>query len=183
MQLRYITLMAFRLAPLVLPPLALALAASALPTGWASAQSLTVSREDRIETVTAAEFAALPRVHAEVTQHDQSHEFEGVALASLAAKVGVDVSKPLQGRDLAAAIRVTAADGYQVVLALSEIDPATRRGAVILADRDRGKPLDAANGPFRLVVSDDIRPARSARQVTRIEILDLASSTKRPPAR
>jgi hypothetical protein len=168
---------------------AVALSVSALLAGTAAAQSsgergaLIVSRGDKTETVTAAQFAAMPHVRVQVTQHDQSHDFEGVPVAALVAKVGADVSQPLRGKDLSAAIRVTAADGYQVVLALSEIDPATRKSVVLLADRDGGKPLDAANGPWRLVVSDDIRPARSARQVQKIEIVDLATSSKRPAAK
>ena len=157
-----------------------ALAICALSAGAAGAQSLSLSRGARTATVTATEFAALPHVHAQVTQHDQSHEFDGVPLGVLLARVGADVSKPLQGKDLAAVVRVTAADGYQVVLALSEVDPATRKAPVLLAGRDGGKPLDAANGPYRLVVADDIRPARSARQVTAIEVVDLATSAKRP---
>ena len=154
------------------------LALAVLTAASSAAQTLTISRGGRTEAVSVAQFAALPRASVHVVQHDQSHDFEGVALASLVAKVGADVSHPLQGNDLSAAIRVTAADGYQVVLALSEIDPATRRGSVLLADRDGGKPLDAANGPWRLVVSDDIRPARSARRVQRVEVLDLATATK-----
>lgn len=160
-----------------------ALLVSVLLATSAGAQTLTLSRGARTETMTPAQFAALPHQRVQVTQHDQSHDFEGVSLAGLLAKVGADVSHPLQGRDLAAAIRITAADGYQVVLALSEIDPATRKAAVLLADRDGGKPLDAANGPYRLVVSDDMRPARSARQVQRIEVLDLATSAKRAGAK
>jgi hypothetical protein len=148
----------------------------------ARAQSLSVSRGARSETVTAAELKALPRVSAHVVQHDQPHDFEGVSLGAVLAKVGVDVGKPLGGRDLAAAIRVTAADGYQVVLALSEIDPATRRAPVILADREAGAPLKPEQGPWRLVVGDDIRPARSARQITKIEVVDLATSSKAPAA-
>lgn len=153
----------------------------ALGANGATAQTLTVSRGARSEVLTAAQVQALPHVRVQVTQHDQSHDFEGPTLASLLARVGVDASRPLQGRDLAAAIRVTASDGYQVLLALSEIDPATRKAAVLLADRDGGKPLDAVNGPYRLVVADELRPARSARQVRRIEVLDLATSITRTP--
>lgn len=156
---------------------ALALGFALAGTG-ASAQTLTVSRGARTETVTAAQFRALPRVSARVVQHDEPHDFEGVALASVLARVGVDVSKPLQGRDLASAIRVTAADGYQVVLALPDIDPATRKPPVLIADKEAGKPLPAGQGPYRLVVGDDIRPVRSARQVQRIEVLDLTTSMK-----
>jgi hypothetical protein len=158
-------------------------ALSAVLAAPAAAQSLTVSRGARTEIVSAAQFSALPRTRAQVSQHDQTHDFEGVALSSLLARVGVDVSHPLQGRDLGAAIRVTAADGYQVVLSLSEIDPATRKGSVLVADRDGGRPMGAADGPYRLVVSDDLRPARSARQVERIEVVDLSTSTKQSPPR
>ena len=148
----------------------------------ASAQTITLSRGARSETVTAAQFAAMPRASAHVVQHDQPHDFEGVSLAALLAKVGVDVAKPMSGRELAAAIRVTAADGYQVVIALPDIDPATRKAAVIVADREAGQPLKPDQGPYRLVVGDDIRPARSARQVTKIEVVDLATSQKTPAA-
>ena len=144
----------------------------------AGAQSLTVSRGSQTRIVTATEFRALPRVRAHVLWHDQPHDLEGASLASILAGVGVDVGKPLQGRDLAAAVRVTAADGYQVVIALPDIDPATRKTTVIVADQDAGKPLPPDQGPYRLVVGDDIRPARAARQVTRIEVLDLATSAK-----
>jgi hypothetical protein len=153
----------------------------ALAGVWVSvarAQSLTVSRGPQTQTITTAQFAAMPRASAHVVQHDQSHDFEGVSLAAILARVGVDASKPMSGRDLAAAVRVTAADGYQVVIALPDIDPATRKAPVILADREAGQPLKPDQGPWRLVVGDDIRPARSARQVTKIEVVDLATSTK-----
>jgi hypothetical protein len=159
-----------------------ALACVATLALWASlaqAQELTLVRGGRSETLTAAQFATLPRVQAHVVQHDQPHDFEGVSLGAVLARLGVDVTHPLRGADLAAAIRVTAADGYQVVLALSEIDPATRKAPVLVADHEAGKPLAADQGPYRLVVGDDIRPARSARQVTRIEVVDLATSTKK----
>jgi hypothetical protein len=161
--------------------LGLALAFALLATA-AGAQTLTVSRGQRTETLTAADLQALPRASAHVVWHDQPHDLEGVSLASVLARVGVDVGKPLQGRDLAAAVRVTAADGYQVVLALSDVDPATRRAPVLIADREAGKLLPPEQGPYRLVLSDDIRPVRSARQIERIEVIDLANSTRRAPA-
>ena len=148
----------------------------------AGAQTLTVSRGARTEMITAAQFQALPRAHTHVVWHDQPHDLDGASLASVLARVGVDVSKPLQGRDLAAVIRVTAADGYQVVLALSDIDPATKPAPVLIADREAGKPLPPEQGPYRLVAGDDIRPVRSARQVIRVEVIDLATSAKPAPA-
>jgi hypothetical protein len=161
-----------------------AIVAFAMAAVWvttARAQSLTVSRGARTETITAAQFAAMPRTSAHVVQHDQPHDFEGVSLATILARIGVDAAKPMSGRDLAASIRVTAADGYQVVLALPDIDPATRKAPVIVADREAGAPLKPEQSPWRLVVGEDIRPARSARQITRIEVVDLATSSKTPP--
>ncbi len=65
---------------------------------------------------------------------------------------------------------VTAADGYRSALALAETDASVRDQQVILADRRDGKPLDAKEGPLRLVVEADKRPLRSARQVTGLEV-------------
>lgn len=120
----------------------------------------------------------MPHVRVHVDQHDHVHNFDGVPLAAILSKVGADLTWPLSGPHLADVVGVTADDGYQVVLALSEIDPATRKGAIIIADSSDGKPLGRDEGPFRLVVSDDLRPARSARQVDRIEVLNLSTSTK-----
>ena len=56
---------------------------------------------------------------------------------------------------------MTGADGYQVVLALAEIDPTFHLGEVLVADTMNGKPLDEHCGPFKLLVTEDKRPARS----------------------
>lgn len=130
----------------------------------------------QIVSITAAELAALPHIAVAVNEHGQPHAYEGVALSALMARVGVAADKPTRGAGLATVVRVTARDGYQVVLALAETDPATAKGRVIVADREAGRPLGDQQGPFRLVVEDDLRPARSARQVARIEVLDLATT-------
>jgi hypothetical protein len=41
----------------------------------------------------------------------------------------------------------------------------------------------AEEGPFRLVIEDDLRPARSARQVERIEVINLSTMSKAAPAK
>jgi hypothetical protein len=60
-------------------------------------------------------------------------------------------------------------DGYKSVVALGEIDPEFHPGTVLVADTMDGKPLDKA-GPFRLIVTEDKRPARSVRNLVRIEL-------------
>lgn len=126
-------------------------------------------------TVTLTNLDGLPRAGVTIRQHDQGHAFEGALLGDLVAKVGAAQGKAIHGPELATVIRVTAADGYQVVLGLAETDPATRADKVILADRADGAPLKD-DGPFRLVVEGDLRPARAARNVVRIEVLRLATS-------
>ena len=144
----------------------------------AMAEPLILEGRGKIARVSAAQIAAMPHRQIQVNQHGREHLFSGVPLSALLAQVGVSLSQPLSGKDLASAVRVTARDGYQVVLSLSELDPATRSGDVLVADGDHGKPLAEAEGPLRLVVADDLRPARSARQITRIEVLELATSIK-----
>ena len=59
---------------------------------------------------------------------------------------------------------VEATDGYRVVFALPELDPAFKDRAGLLADRRDGQPLAAAEGPLRLVVPGEKRHARWVRQ-------------------
>jgi DMSO/TMAO reductase YedYZ molybdopterin-dependent catalytic subunit len=64
----------------------------------------------------------------------------------------------------------TGSDGYKAVLALAEADPEFHPGEVLVADQMDGKPLDPKTGPFRLVVTEDKRPARSVHSLVSIEV-------------
>jgi hypothetical protein len=74
----------------------------------------------------------------------------------------------MRGPRMTEVLLVEAADAYKVVFALAEFDPpfAPR----ILADKRDGKPLDAREGPFRIVAPGDKRPARWARQITTLRV-------------
>ncbi len=158
-----------------------------MPIGWAavlvlalapaaSAQSVAVTGPDgQTASLTAADLAAMPHVTLTVKQHDQTHVFDGPALGAILAKVGAAQGPALKGAELATVVRVSAADGYQVALALADTDPTVRADRIILADREDGARL-RADGPFRLVVEGDLRPARAARNVVRIEVLRLATA-------
>ena len=63
-----------------------------------------------------------------------------------------------------------ASDGYRVLFSIAELDARFTDRVVILADRKDGQPLPAAEGPYRLIVPGEKRPARWARQVTRISL-------------
>jgi hypothetical protein len=66
---------------------------------------------------------------------------------------------------------IEAADGYKVAFALAELDSAFTSSKAILADKRDGKPLSAKEGPFRIVVPSDKRPARWVRQVTALRVV------------
>ena len=73
-------------------------------------------------------------------------------------------------------VRVTASDHYQVVFSLGELDPLLGNEPVILADTQDGHPL-TKDGPFRLIVPGDKRPARWIHNVTRIEVTRSTATT------
>jgi hypothetical protein len=153
--------------------------ATALIAAPAAAQTVSLTGEaGQKVTLTGAQFAALPHVHVQVLQHGQPHAYDGVLLSELLAKVGAPHGEGIKGRELATVVRISAHDGYQVVVSLAETDAVTRAAKMIVADREAGAPLKAEEGPFRLVVEDDLRPARSARQVERIEVLNLSTLSK-----
>lgn len=142
--------------------------------GPAGAQSLNLTGADgAIRTLEAPAVAALPRVSVPLTIHGQAHVFEGPLLIDVLRTTGVETGQALRGPALAQAVVVRAADGYAVVFGLAELDPGTRPNRIILADTVDGAPLKAEDGPFRLVAEGDVRPARSVRQVTAVQIVRL----------
>jgi hypothetical protein len=108
------------------------------------------------------------KIHNAHTNADET--YTGVRLAAILTPLGVPLGKDLRGPALALSVLATGADHYQVVLALADLDPAFHPGEVIVADTMNGHPLPADSGPFRLVVSEDKRPARSVRNLVSIEL-------------
>ena len=66
-----------------------------------------------------------------------------------------------------------AADGYRVVVALPEIDPAFTDKPIVLAFIKNGNPPDEKEGPYRIVIPDEKRMARWVRQVTTLKIVEV----------
>ncbi|HTW49677.1 MAG TPA: molybdopterin-dependent oxidoreductase, partial [Acidobacteriaceae bacterium] len=121
---------------------------------------------------TPATLKDLPHQTVTIFDHhtNASETYSGVPLVDLLAKLGVPHGKDLMGKALANYIVATGADGYKSVVALGEIDPEFHPGLVLVADAMDGKPLDTKTGPFRLVVTEDKRPARSVRNLVSIEV-------------
>ena len=95
----------------------------------------------------------------------------GPYLIDLLGAVGAPAGEALRGKNLALYVRVSAADGYRAVFALAELDPDLRSDVPIVTASCNGNALDAKDGPFRLVVPGEKRPARWVRQVTAVDLL------------
>jgi hypothetical protein len=162
-------------------PLLAVIAACLAFAGQAGAQSVDLTGADgAVRSLEAPAIAALPRVSVPLTIHGEAHIFEGPLLIDVLRTMGVETGAALRGPVLAQAVVVRAADGYAVVFGLAELDPGTRPNRIILADSVDGAPLAAGDGPFRLVVEGDLRPARSVRQVMAVEVVRLRVSPSHP---
>ena len=121
--------------------------------------------------ITGATFAEFKQVSVKVkTMDGREHEYVGIKLYDLLTKAQAVPNNQLRGKSLSKYILISAADGYQVVIALPEIDPAFTDNAIILANKMDGEDLPANFGPYRLIVPSDKKPARSVMRVTRIDI-------------
>lgn len=127
------------------------------------------------EYLTLADLAKLPHVTVHASAHGVEGDFDGVPLIEILRVAGAPAGEALRGPALALYVRITAADGYRAVFALAEIDPSTGNRDAILADAKDGKPLDEKDGPLRVIVPSDKRPARWVRQVVAIDLLRASS--------
>jgi DMSO/TMAO reductase YedYZ molybdopterin-dependent catalytic subunit len=153
--------------------------AALIVLAWAAIGSLghaqgIVAQNESGSTVqiTLAEIAALPRQKVTVDDHGKRVTFEGIPLRVVLEKAGVTFGDTLRGKRLASFLLVEAADGYRVVFALPELDPAFTDRTVLLADKADGHPLDSKEGPLRIVVPGEKRMARWVRQVTALKIVE-----------
>lgn len=138
-------------------------------------QQLTVQTDSGKQVVLSrADLEALPHIKMTASEHSSGPVvFEGVSLKSVLEKTGVSFGEAMKGPRLANCLLVEAADGYRVVIALPELDPAfTDKQTALVFLRD-GRPLGEKEGPYRIVIPDDKRMARWVRQVTALKIVEV----------
>lgn len=135
-------------------------------------QQLTVETGAGRQILSRADLEALPHIKVAAGEHGSSPvSFEGVTLKSVLEKAGVAFGESMKGKRLADGLLVEAADGYRVVIALPELDPAFTDKQIVLAFLRDGKPLAEKEGPYRIVIPDEKRMARWVRQVTTLKIV------------
>ncbi|AYB29670.1 molybdopterin-dependent oxidoreductase [Chryseolinea soli] len=101
----------------------------------------------------------------------KEHVFKGVRLVDVLDSAGVTLGAKLRGENLAKYVLVKAADGYEVIFSLPEIDPEFTSQTVLLAYEVDGHPLAKGEGPFRMVVPSDKKQARWIRELTTIKVV------------
>jgi len=146
-----------------------ALATLAATPALARDLKITVQGRDSV-VLTAADLKALPRAKAAFTAHGKQITYEGAVLNAALKQAGVVSGDRLMGRYLNQVVIATGSDGFTSTYSLGETDPIYRANPVIVADSKDGQPLDAKEGPYRLVVDGDLRPGRSVRMLVSVEV-------------
>jgi len=157
---------------LSLPLLMAALPAAALGDHPAHAPGSTAPVPAEVQVSLQADaLATLPREPVSASAHGRTLDCTGIPLVALLRHAQAMPAEPLRGAQLARRVEAIARDGYRVTFSLAELDPTLGNRRVLLVDRCDGKPLDDNDGPLRLIVPEDSRPARWIRQLERLSVL------------
>jgi len=121
--------------------------------------------------LTPAEVVVMPHKTLTVyNAHTKANEtYSGVVLNNLLAKVGAPQGEKVRGKLYLLYVVATGTDKYSVVYSLAETDPSNHTGDVIVADKLDGKPI-TTDGAFKLVSSEEKRPARWVRNLTALTL-------------
>lgn len=120
------------------------------------------------------EFAALPHKTVSVfNAHSKTNEkYFGVPLTDLLAKVGVPLGEQVRGKLFLIGIVAEGTDHYAVLYAIAEVDPSIHAGDVLVADSVDDHKLEK-DGAFKLVSTEEKRPARWVRNLTSITVTEV----------
>lgn len=103
--------------------------------------------------------------------HDgRERKYSGVPLVDILSTARVPLGSQLRGKNLLKYVVVKAADNYEVVFSLPEIDPEFTLQTILLAYKVDGEDLAEEDGPYRIIVPNDKKHARWVREVTSIRI-------------
>jgi DMSO/TMAO reductase YedYZ molybdopterin-dependent catalytic subunit len=125
--------------------------------------------------IDVSELHRLPRVEVRTTDpHDPGKEivYSGTTLVETLKTGGLVVDSGMAGlRDaVKMTVIVEATDGYRAVFSLAELDPELTDRVILLADTKDGQPLPLREGPLRIIVPGEKRPARWVRQVKALTV-------------
>jgi hypothetical protein len=91
----------------------------------------------------------------------------------LLSRVNVPSGEKLRGPSLRLIVIARTKDNYEVVYALAEFDEMFSDRKILLVDRQDSQPLLSTTGPVRLLLPGDKRPARWAKMVNSLEVVQV----------
>lgn len=134
--------------------------------------SLTVTGLDgKTVTLTPAHFKALPHVTVAVhnAHNSKDESYSGVPVSALLAMV-----QPAKGEGPKVSTNMLlvvagATDDFHVAITFCDTNPECRSGQALVADVQDGKPIEA-DGAFKLILTEDKKPARWARNLQSLTV-------------
>lgn len=146
------------------------------PVAAAADSAVLLKVEGAVKTtlaLTAEDLAQMPPSTAQFVRGGATSSYEGVLLYDILMKAGLPFGHEMVGKPMASYLLASAHDGYKVVFALSEIDPAFVGARVLVASKRDGGALSATEGPLRMIAPQDKLHARSVRSLATIEFVRL----------
>jgi hypothetical protein len=139
--------------------------------GLVSAQKATVKITG---TAAAADIdpSVLTKITIQAIGHDnKEHSYTGVLLSDILLKAGVILGDKGKRDNISSYLIVRAKDNYKTIFTIPELDPFFTTKTIILADQVDGKPFEASNAPFQVIVPGEKLHARWIRQVVELELV------------
>ena len=122
------------------------------------------------------------------TSRGQTHTSNCVSLLSILKAAGVQTELKMDTNadpktkhyELRLAVVVEGRDGYAVTFSLAELLPDIGNRSVWLALDMDGQPLMSRDGPMKVIVPEDQKPARGVHAVQAITVVNCAAATTQP---
>jgi hypothetical protein len=93
-------------------------------------------------------------------------------VATVLALTGTPTDR-VRGKALRLAVLAQARDDFAAVYSLGEVSPGLSGRRMIVALTQDGAPLNAEEGPLRIVVEGDQHPSRWIRQLSRLSLVEV----------
>jgi molybdate transport system substrate-binding protein len=134
--------------------------------------AITVELPGKVSrTLSMPDLEKLERKTASIKIKDKGpFTFSGVSVFSVLQAAGYELDQPPRAY-LTQYVVLKARDGYRVVYSMGEFDPKSRREAPLLVSQRDGVQLKGDEGPWRLVIPDNVHTSRWIRQVEKITVL------------
>jgi hypothetical protein len=125
----------------------------------------------KTKTLTPADLKAMPHVTVSVhnAHNNKDESYSGVPVKDLLALVEPAKGEGPKTSANMTVVVATATDNFHVAVTLCDTNPECRNGQTIVADTLDGSPI-ASDGAFKLVLTEDKKPARWARNLSSLTV-------------